>query len=374
LASDIVGFGAAGSGFLSGLQRAAMARRIFINYRRDDEPGMAIALYGHLERKFSAKSLFMDIEGGIQPGHDFAHVLERQVSECDVMLAMVGRNWLTAADSQNRRRLDNPGDFVRIEIESALKLGKLVIPVLINRTEMPRASELPESLAPFTRRHAVRLTQERFRVDAQGIESAIDAALSNPQVAPAPPPSSESAQAWAGIKDTTSIPVLEAFVKRFGDSFYGDLARMRIEELKKVTATTTPASPPRQPAQPAVATLSVDDVLKAKIQWVSKFDVDLKATKPPKIFEHYFISLMADSSYIAPGAIVIGCDWKSSSGPGYPFWRVVHGVRASVEKICIHVGFLTYLGPVWKPEFAQLSDAVFARLNGKNLGKKIDHP
>lgn len=154
-----------------------MARQIFISYRRDDEPGMATALYYHLERKFSAQSLFMDVEGGIAPGHDFVRVLDQQVAQCDIMLVMVGRNWLTATDSQNRRRLDNPDDFVRIEIESALRLGKLVIPVLINRIEMPHASELPDSLKPFARRQAVRLTQERFRSDAQGLEAVIERAL-----------------------------------------------------------------------------------------------------------------------------------------------------------------------------------------------------
>jgi hypothetical protein len=71
----------------------------------------------------------MDVEGGIPPGRDFVRVLEEQAAECEIMLAMVGRNWLTATDSAGRRRLDNPEDFVRIEIESALNLGKLVIPV-----------------------------------------------------------------------------------------------------------------------------------------------------------------------------------------------------------------------------------------------------
>jgi TIR domain len=140
-----------------------MPREIFISYRRDDDPGMAHALYGHLERAFSEERVFMDVEGGIRPGRDFVRVLEEQVAQCQVMLAMVGRGWLAAADADGRRRLDNPEDYVRIEIESGMRLGKVVIPVLINRTEMPRAAELPESMRPFVRLHAVRITHERLR-------------------------------------------------------------------------------------------------------------------------------------------------------------------------------------------------------------------
>ena len=154
-----------------------MPREIFISYRRDDDPGMAHALYGHLERAFSEERVFMDVEGGIRPGRDFVRVLEEQVAQCQVMLAMVGRGWLAAADADGRRRLDNPEDYVRIEIELGMRLGKVVIPVLINRTEMPRAAELPELMRPFVRLHAVRITHERLRADARGVVEAIEQTL-----------------------------------------------------------------------------------------------------------------------------------------------------------------------------------------------------
>lgn len=160
-----------------------MPREVFISYRRDDDPGMAHALYGHLERAFSEERVFMDVEGGIRPGRDFVRVLEEQVAQCQVMLAMVGRGWLAAADADGRRRLDNPGDYVRIEIESAMRLGKVVIPVLINRTEMPRAAELPESMRPFVRLHAVRITHERLRADARGVVEVIEQTLAEAEQA-----------------------------------------------------------------------------------------------------------------------------------------------------------------------------------------------
>ena len=154
-----------------------MAGKIFLSYRREDEPGFALALFGRLEQSFPSERLFMDVEGGIAAGQDFVRVLEDQVSSCDVMLALIGPKWLTAMEPMGRRRLDNPQDFVRIEIESALRLGKRVIPVLVHKTEMPRADALPEPLKPLARRNAVGLTQERFKADTQGLITALEGAL-----------------------------------------------------------------------------------------------------------------------------------------------------------------------------------------------------
>jgi formylglycine-generating enzyme required for sulfatase activity len=93
------------------------------------------------------------------------------------VLAIIGKSWIDARDSAGRRRLDDPDDFVRIEITSALSQCKLVIPVLIGDTKMPRAADLPEPLRPLTRRNSVRLTHERFRADTQGLIKALARAL-----------------------------------------------------------------------------------------------------------------------------------------------------------------------------------------------------
>ena len=154
-----------------------MPGRIFISYRRGDEPGFAHALYARLEQVFSNKQLFMDVEGGIPAGADFVVVLEAEVAQCDVLLALIGQGWLTATDKTGARRLEKPDDFVRIEIESAMRMGKHVIPVLINRTEMPSATDLPRPLQPLARRNAVRLTQERFKGDVEGLIEALKGAL-----------------------------------------------------------------------------------------------------------------------------------------------------------------------------------------------------
>ena len=105
-----------------------MAGKIFINYRRGDDPGFAGRLFDRLEEAFTADRIFIDIDN-IEPGLDFVRVLEDQVDRCDVLLAVIGPNWLTAKAENGERRLDNPNDFVRIEIKSGLKLGKHIVPV-----------------------------------------------------------------------------------------------------------------------------------------------------------------------------------------------------------------------------------------------------
>jgi TIR domain len=160
-----------------------MLGRIFISYRREDDPGFALALFGRLEQSFPTERLFMDVEGGVKAGEDFVRVLEEGVNACDVMLVLIGTKWLSTTDQRGRPRLENPEDFVRLEIASALRLGKRVIPLLVHKAEMPRADALPESLKPLARRNAVGLTQERFKADAQGLIKALEGALAEAEAA-----------------------------------------------------------------------------------------------------------------------------------------------------------------------------------------------
>ena len=153
-----------------------MAGKIFINYRRGDDPGFAQALLGRLEHDFPAEQLFIDVDN-IPPGEDFVQVLQSQVAQCDVLLAMIGKNWLGAKDERGVQRLYDPNDFVRIEIESALRQGKRVIPVLVHDAQMPRADELPETIRPLATRNAVRLRHERFRADVQALVKALERAF-----------------------------------------------------------------------------------------------------------------------------------------------------------------------------------------------------
>jgi hypothetical protein len=142
-----------------------MAGKIFINYRRDDLIAAAGRLHDRLAQSFGRKNLFMDVDN-IPPGVDFVGYLDAQVADCDVFLAVIGPNWLDTKDDHGQRRIENPEDFVAIEIAAAPGRGIRVIPVLIDGARMPKASELPESLRPLARRNAIEVRNTQFGRDA----------------------------------------------------------------------------------------------------------------------------------------------------------------------------------------------------------------
>jgi eukaryotic-like serine/threonine-protein kinase len=139
--------------------------KIFISYRRHDTADVTKRLHGRLENQFEPGSVFYDIDS-IPPGVDFRKRLSGAVEQSDALLAVIGGSWLNATyregPKQGQRRLDDPDDYVRIEIESALSLGVPVIPVLVDGTTMPGDADLPSSLKELAFRNAaeVRLGPE----------------------------------------------------------------------------------------------------------------------------------------------------------------------------------------------------------------------
>jgi len=104
--------------------------RIFISYRREDSAPYAGRLYDRLGQHFGKDKIFMDIDT-IEPGVDFVEDIEQAVGSCDVLIALIGKQWLTISDATGQRRLDNPEDFVRLEIKTALARNIRVIPALL---------------------------------------------------------------------------------------------------------------------------------------------------------------------------------------------------------------------------------------------------
>jgi hypothetical protein len=153
-----------------------MAVKVFINYRRDDSIGMAGRLHDRLAQTFGRGNLFMDVDN-IPAGRDFEDYLNSQVAACDAMLAVIGPNWLTAKDENGQRRLDNPEDFVVIEIAAALARNIPVVPVLVDGARMPKAGELPDSLKPLVRRQAVEMRHAHFGKDAEALIARMGEAL-----------------------------------------------------------------------------------------------------------------------------------------------------------------------------------------------------
>ena len=127
---------------------------IFVSYRRSDSADIAGRVYDRLIGKFGRAPIFKDVDS-IPLGLDFKEYLDQKVGECDVLLAIIGDRWLDASDSTGKHRLDDPADFVRIEIQSALERGIPVIPLLVRDAHMPREESLPSSLRKLVYRNGI---------------------------------------------------------------------------------------------------------------------------------------------------------------------------------------------------------------------------
>lgn len=142
---------------------------IFISYRRDDSPGFAGRLAEDLDAAFGADQVFRDIDD-IKPGEDFVNAITSHLQTVDMLLAVIGPGWLNASKG-GKRRLDDPEDFVRVEISLALASGKPVWPVLIAGAVMPGESDLPEPLRELARLQAVVLTDISWKDDVTRLVS-----------------------------------------------------------------------------------------------------------------------------------------------------------------------------------------------------------
>jgi TPR repeat protein len=150
-----------------------MNAKVFINYRREDTAPYAGRLYDRLTAHFGENQVFIDIDQ-IDPGEDFVEAINRKVGTCDTAIVAIGPRWLGATDASGRRRLDDEEDFVRMEIVAALQRNIRVIPVLVGGAKMPRKQDLPEALAPLSRRNAIELSETRFHADVNRLIEAIE--------------------------------------------------------------------------------------------------------------------------------------------------------------------------------------------------------
>ena len=126
---------------------------VFISYRRQDGGGWANHLAHDLRDRFSSERVFMDIDA-IEAEVDFVKEITRAVVSSAALLAMIGPHWLSAADSSGPRRLDNPKDFIRLEIAIAWSRDIRIIPVLVGGARIPRPEDLPDHIRALSHRHA----------------------------------------------------------------------------------------------------------------------------------------------------------------------------------------------------------------------------
>ncbi len=147
---------------------------IFISYRRGDSAGYAGRLHESLERRLGDGHVFRDVDE-LEPGQDFVDAITARLRECTACLVIIGQEWLHVTDHADRRRLDQPDDYVRLEIEAALARSELlVVPVLVEGTAMPSAKDLPDTIRALSRRHALSLRDETWDADVDRLVTTLE--------------------------------------------------------------------------------------------------------------------------------------------------------------------------------------------------------
>ncbi|MFN8531500.1 MAG: toll/interleukin-1 receptor domain-containing protein [Anaerolineae bacterium] len=130
----------------------ALSPKIFVSYRRTDTQYMTDRLVDHLGSAFRASNVFQDV-GHVPFGEDFRTYIAEQIRQCDIVLVMIGEQWV----EEIRSRAGRVDDFVRLEVEQAIEQKKLIIPILVDRAVMPEPSDLPASIADIVFRNAAPL-------------------------------------------------------------------------------------------------------------------------------------------------------------------------------------------------------------------------
>lgn len=141
---------------------------VFISYRRDDAAHVTGRIADALASRIGREKVFVDVDS-VAPGEDFVRKIQTTIGEAETFLAVIGAGWLSAATPQGQRRIDLDGDFIRLEVRSALASGLKVIPVLVDGAVMPRAEDLPEDIRQLVRRNAVFINHATFARDMHAL-------------------------------------------------------------------------------------------------------------------------------------------------------------------------------------------------------------
>lgn len=150
--------------------------KVFITYRREETAPHAGRLYDAMAARFGEDNVFMDVD--MAPGVDFVQRITEAVAGCQVLIVVMGPEWATVQDEQGTARLANPEDFVRLEVETALKRPEVTpIPVLVSGARMPRREDLPAEVGAITRRNALELSDHRWRNDVGRLMGTLDELL-----------------------------------------------------------------------------------------------------------------------------------------------------------------------------------------------------
>jgi len=195
--------------------------KFLISYRREDSADVTGRIYDRLVQQFGRAVVIKDVDS-IPLGVDFRTYLDAQVAKCDVFLAVIGRNWMKAKGRKGKSRLEDPGDFVRIEIESALKRRIPVIPVLVQGAKIPEAERLPASIQALSYWNGIGVRpdpdfhkdMDRLIAQVRNLGPDLKEPKTEPDPQAKPVPREETARGSAEPRDMVKVPK--------GPFLYGD--------------------------------------------------------------------------------------------------------------------------------------------------------
>jgi TIR domain len=232
---------------------------VFISYRRETAAGEARALFNELVARLGKSSVFMDVDS-IALGRDFRSALQRTLGSCDLMLVMIDKDWATVKDEHGATRLESPGDFVRLEVETALKRDIIVAPVLVKGAQMPSPELLPAEIRDLAYRNGFELSYNRWESDVAEMIKRLGlddpggglgdgkAAKSTEAPATTPKPMRAEWRGWA-LASALVLALIAVWLSRsrFGADLFGASPAFRVTEavLNAEPATYTGDCPVR---------------------------------------------------------------------------------------------------------------------------------
>ncbi|MFN0219883.1 MAG: SUMF1/EgtB/PvdO family nonheme iron enzyme [Hyphomicrobium sp.] len=262
--------------------------KIFINYRRNDVKSDAARIRDRLASMFGEASVFMDVEN-LQAGQRFDLALNKQLAECDILLAVMGPRWL---ELFHERQASGEGDFVREEIATALKREIPVFPVMVDHTPMPRKDDLPEDMRKLVLHHKHDVSHEQFSRDMDGLAAAIRKTLNAPL----------SGSGSTGRVGQIAAGLVSLFLAGGAIAHYAGLTPPWATPAGVTTASTLgpAAKPASQPTEPVREAMLRSDDQPSNLK-------DAEATRAGRVFRDC-PDLCPEMVVIAPGEFAMGAD------------------------------------------------------------------
>jgi formylglycine-generating enzyme required for sulfatase activity len=343
---------------------------VFISYRRENTAGEARALFNDLAARLGENSVFMDVDS-IALGRDFRSVLLETTASCDLMLVLIGRNWAAAKDEEGRVRLANPGDYVRLEIEEALKRDIAVTPVLVQGAHMPTPEDLPAEIRDLAYRNGFELSHSRWESDVGEMVRRLDlhAPAGGHRVTPIlfeqSPPASPGSRY---LSDSPATPRAKPQRQLFG-------RRVRLTRRQTIgIAALGVAGAGAAIAAPSIRRL----LLRPALRSISFDSTTVDATGMPNPPEKYSTTMFTEALGLGAGLDMVAIpagSFTMGSPPGEPERQPDEGPQHDVALATFFIGASPVIQAQWAAVVSAHPDRIHADLDpSPSVFKGIDLP